>query len=136
MSASVRTCGGPRHQRTSVKRTFSPAVAFGEQPVTRLLPIGCPSRPAPPPPGAMHPIGRLKAAAGDAESGGADKHREGPMSDVHDLTQNPPSKGPAPDEPPLPWDHWSKERRQWTALGIAAGVLLLGAVAGLVALWS
>jgi hypothetical protein len=39
------------------------------------------------------------------------------------------------DEGPLPWDHWSRERRQWTALGTAAALLLLGAVTGLVTLW-
>jgi hypothetical protein len=55
------------------------------------------------------------------------------MSDVHDLTQTPEDGS---DEPPLPWDSWSKQRRQWTALGIAAGVLVLGAVVGLVSLWS
>ena len=58
------------------------------------------------------------------------------MSDVHDLIQNPPGGQPEPDSPPLPWDHWSKERRQWTALGAAAGVLLLGVLVGLLSLWS
>jgi hypothetical protein len=58
------------------------------------------------------------------------------MSDMHDLLQNASGGSPEPDEQPLPWAHWSKERRQWTALGIAAGLLALGAVAGLVSLWS
>jgi hypothetical protein len=58
------------------------------------------------------------------------------MSDVHDLTQHGMNNSPEPDEPPLPWDHWSRQRRQWAALGIAAGVLVLGAVVGLVSLWS
>jgi hypothetical protein len=54
------------------------------------------------------------------------------MSDLHDLTQTPPAE---PDEPSLPWDSWSRERRQWTALGVAGGLLLLGVIVGLVALW-
>jgi H+/Cl- antiporter ClcA len=39
------------------------------------------------------------------------------------------------EEGPLPWDHWSRERRQWTALGAAGGLFLLGAATGLVTLW-
>jgi hypothetical protein len=58
------------------------------------------------------------------------------MSDVHDLLQNASGDSPEPDEPPLPWAQWSRKRRQWTALGIAASLLVLGAVAGLASLWS
>jgi hypothetical protein len=78
----------------------------------------------------------VKTAAEDAESRGVDDIQEGPMSDLHDLTQNPPNGQPEPDGRPLPWEHWSKERRQWTALGAAAGVLLLGVLVGLFSLWS
>jgi hypothetical protein len=48
------------------------------------------------------------------------------MSDLHDV---PPTR-------PLPWEHWSKDRRQWTALGVAAGLVVLGAIVGLLSLWS
>jgi hypothetical protein len=58
------------------------------------------------------------------------------MSEVHDLEQASPDGGPEPGERPLPWDGWSKERRQWTALGAAAAVLIVGALAGLLSLWS
>jgi hypothetical protein len=48
------------------------------------------------------------------------------MSDLHDVT---PTR-------PLPWEHWSKDRRQWTALGAAAALVVLGAIVGLLSLWS
>ena len=54
---------------------------------------------------------------------------------ANDVT--PTTPGPAdPDDRPLPWEHWSRERRQWTALGAAAGLMLLGIVVGLVSFWS
>jgi hypothetical protein len=55
------------------------------------------------------------------------------MSDLHDVTQTPPVER---DEQSLPWDSWSRERRQWTAYGVAGGLLLLGVIVGFVALWS
>jgi hypothetical protein len=59
------------------------------------------------------------------------------MSGVSDLNSTPasPESGDT-GERPMPWDHWSRERRQWTALGAAAGVLVLGVVVGLFSFWS
>jgi hypothetical protein len=65
------------------------------------------------------------------------------MSDLHDVSPTPPTTRPTTrpasrptDERPLPWEHWSKDRRQWTALGAAAGLVVLGAIVGLLSLWS
>jgi hypothetical protein len=59
------------------------------------------------------------------------------MSGVNDLNPTPTSPGAGdPGERPLPWEHWSKERRQWTSLGAAAGLLLLGVLVGLLSFWS
>jgi hypothetical protein len=58
------------------------------------------------------------------------------MSEMHDMINTTAGDSAETGDRPLPWDHWSRERRQWTALGVAAGLLLLGAVAGLVSLGS
>jgi hypothetical protein len=58
------------------------------------------------------------------------------MSEMHDMINTGAGDSPETGDRPLPWDHWSRERRQWTALGVAAGLLLLGAAAGLVSLGS
>jgi hypothetical protein len=58
------------------------------------------------------------------------------VSEMHDMINTAGDDDPGTGDPPLPWDHWSRERRQWTALGVAVGLLLLGAVVGLVSLWS
>ena len=62
---------------------------------------------------------------------------QGPTSGVIDLNATPASPDAGdPAGRPMPWEHWSRERRQWTALGVAGGLLLLGAVVGLFSFWS
>jgi hypothetical protein len=59
------------------------------------------------------------------------------MSGVSDLNSTPASpESGDPGERPLPWEHWSRERRQWTALGVAAGLVLLGVLTSLFSFWS
>jgi hypothetical protein len=58
------------------------------------------------------------------------------MSDVHEFAQRASDAVHEPEEPPLPWDGWSRQKRQQVAFGIAGGLLLLGALVGLLALWS
>jgi hypothetical protein len=58
------------------------------------------------------------------------------MSDVHEFAQRASDAVQGPDEPPLPWEGWSKQKRQQVAFGIAGGLVLLGAVVGLLTLWS
>jgi hypothetical protein len=58
------------------------------------------------------------------------------MSDRHHVTRSTPAHVAEPRERPLPWEHWSKERRERTALGVAAAVFALGAVVGLLSFWS
>ena len=59
------------------------------------------------------------------------------MSGLNDLSSTPDSPHAGhPAQRPLPWEHWSRERRQWTALGTAAGLVLLGVVVSLFSFWS
>jgi hypothetical protein len=58
------------------------------------------------------------------------------MSDVHEFAQRASDAVQEPDNPPLPWDGWPMQKRQQVAFGIAGGLLLLGALVGLLALWS
>ena len=56
------------------------------------------------------------------------------MSDVHDFAQTASDAVQHPEEL-LPWDGWSRQKRQQVAFGISGALLLLGALVGLVTLW-